>query len=257
MNPSEPILPETQEYATSLAAPPSGLFASEAILKNMFRIQTCYRGDRCTGMTLTLADDRVEVLGQWFECIGRHELLFDSTIDGIFKGLRFELCGSPYSTVVRKVTLLTTEMSINYAEDLVQDAKYHVSIVSLIVWIFNFDAFRILSYGYTQHCQTRLLSGGNDVVLMLPGFRPLVRKIIVAALRTYLCRLVIFCCLLLPILLSRRYLVAIFCFECVFRRAKFMLDPFESNGFITLLILFILFITIILLLLHCLPLPLI
>lgn len=98
----------------------------------MFRIQACYLGDRCTGITLTLTDDRVEVLGQWFECTGRHDLLFDVTRDGIFTGLRFELCGLPYSTVVR-VTLLTTGMSINYARDLVQDAKYDVSIVTLMV----------------------------------------------------------------------------------------------------------------------------
>jgi hypothetical protein len=133
INPSQPILPETQEYATYLAAPPSGLFASKVVVKNVFRIQACYRGDRCTGMTLTLTDDRVEVLGQWFECTGRHDLLFDVTRDRIFTGLRFELCGPPYSTVVRKVTLLTKEMSINYAGDLIQDAKHYVSIVTLVV----------------------------------------------------------------------------------------------------------------------------
>jgi hypothetical protein len=132
IEPSESIVPETQEYATSLAAPPSGLFASKVVVQTMSRIQTCYRGDRCTGMTLTLTNDRVEVLGQWFECTDRHDLLFDATRDGIFTGLRFELCGPPHSTVVRKVALLTTEMSISYVGDLVQDAKFDVSIITLI-----------------------------------------------------------------------------------------------------------------------------
>jgi hypothetical protein len=133
INPSQPILPETQEYTTNLAAPPMGLFASKVVVRNVSRIQACYRGDRCTGMTLTLTDDRVEVLGQWFECTGRLDLLFDVTRDKIFTGLRFELCGLPSSTVVRKVTLLTTEMGINCAGDLVRYAKYDVSIVTLLV----------------------------------------------------------------------------------------------------------------------------
>lgn len=133
ISPSLPIFPETQEYTTDLTAPPSGLFASRVVIKDVSRILACYRGDRCTGITLTSTDGGVEVLGQWFECTGRHDLLFDVTRDGIFTGLRFELCGLPYSTVVRKVTLLTTEMSINYAGNLVQDAKYHVSIVTLMV----------------------------------------------------------------------------------------------------------------------------
>jgi hypothetical protein len=133
ISPSQPIFPETQGFTTNLIGPPLGLFASRVVIKDMFRIQACYRGDRCTGITLTLTDNRVEVLGQWFECTGRHDLLFDVTRDGIFTGLRFELSGLPYSAVVRKVTLLTTEMSINYAGDLIQDAKYYVSIVTLMV----------------------------------------------------------------------------------------------------------------------------
>jgi hypothetical protein len=119
INPSQAILPETQEFATRLAAPPSEVFASKVVVKNMFRIQACYQGDRCKGMTLTLTDDRVKVLGQWFECSSHHDLLFDITRNRDFTRLRFKLCGPPHRTVVRRVTLLTTEMSINYAGDLV------------------------------------------------------------------------------------------------------------------------------------------
>jgi hypothetical protein len=133
ISPSQPIFPETQEYTTNLIGPPLGLFASRVVIKDMFRIQACYRGDRCTGITLTLTDDRVEVLGQWFECTGRHVLLFDVTRDGTFTGLRFELCGLFYSAVVRKVTLLTAETSTNHAGDFVRDVKYYVSIVTLMV----------------------------------------------------------------------------------------------------------------------------
>jgi hypothetical protein len=137
IHPSQPILLETQEYATSLAAPPSGLFGSKVVVRNVFRIQTCYHGDRCTGMMLALTDGRVEVLGQWFECTGRHDIIFDANKDMIFTGLRFGLYGPPHSTVVRKVTLLTTEMSTTYAGDLVQEAKYHVSLIALLVLIIN------------------------------------------------------------------------------------------------------------------------
>lgn len=129
---SQPILQETQQYATNLAAPPSGTFASSVLVEDVFTIRTCYRGDRCTGITLTSIDGRVHVLGQWLECTGRHDVVFDMNRDGNFCGLLFELCGPPYSTVVRKVSLLTTEPSISSMGVLLQDAKDSVSTLTLM-----------------------------------------------------------------------------------------------------------------------------
>jgi uncharacterized membrane protein len=89
---------------------------------------------------------------------------------------------------------------------------------------------------------------------MLPGCRPLVRKIIVAALRIYLHRLVIFCYLFLPVLLHRRYKFAILSFKCVFRRVKGMLNWAKSNREMRALLIVLI---IILVLLHHLHLPLV
>jgi hypothetical protein len=136
---------------TSIAAPPSGTFASKVVIKDMVKIQACYRGARCTGMAFSFANNRVEILGQWFEYAGRHELLFDVISNRRFTGLRFELHGSDYNTVVRKVTSLTTETGNTHVPDMAQDAKYYVSTPILIVY-FQLTMSRILLFGYTPHC---------------------------------------------------------------------------------------------------------
>jgi hypothetical protein len=112
---------------TCLAAPMSGTFFSRVVLKDVSTIRSCYVGGRCTGLTLTFAMGIVETLGQWFECIGSHNLLFDSAANDGFQGLQFELDGQSHLAVVRRVTVLHGDNFGVYLDGTVKRAKYSVS----------------------------------------------------------------------------------------------------------------------------------
>ncbi|OAL42570.1 hypothetical protein IQ07DRAFT_340507 [Pyrenochaeta sp. DS3sAY3a] len=120
-------------YLSDLVAPPSGTFASRVVMKDIITVRACYLGDRCTGMAFTFAMDRVEILGQWFECTGHHELIFDTVSDKYLTGLQFELHGPYHEPVVRKVTLLTMETSGTSSGDIIRVAKCS----DTIVWIYS------------------------------------------------------------------------------------------------------------------------
>jgi hypothetical protein len=122
---------EIPPFSVHLTAPPSGTFASKIILKDILRIHVCYRMNHCTGMTFTFVDGKVETLGQWFECTGQHDLLFDMTINKKFTGLQFELHGESHCAVVRRVTLLGAKIGTMSSADTVLYAKSFVSIVPL------------------------------------------------------------------------------------------------------------------------------
>ena len=123
--PSHDISPS--DSLTYLTAPMAGTFFSRVVLKDVSTIRSCYVGGRCTGLTLTFAMGMVETLGQWFECTGSHNLLFDSAADDGFQGLKFELDGQSHLAVVRRVTVLHGDDSGVSLDGIVKLAKYSVS----------------------------------------------------------------------------------------------------------------------------------
>jgi hypothetical protein len=139
------------QYFTYLTAPMSGTFGSRVSIKDIATIQACYIGNRCTGLAFTFTMGRIEILGQWFECTGRHTSLFNSTRNKNFKGLRFQLHISSHITVVRSVTILHAHNHDASVEGAVMDAMYSVSPFvfptnrSLLIYL------RILSNGFTRH----------------------------------------------------------------------------------------------------------
>jgi hypothetical protein len=139
------------QYDSSLRAPPTGTFASKVVLKDIFTIRACYMSNRCTGMAFTFAMGRTEILGQWFECTGRHDLIFDTAIgDRDLLGLRFQLHGPRHKAVVRKVMLLTTEPGDVSPEEPFLDAKCPVSSFYLQAELLTNDVQDTVVWMYSE-----------------------------------------------------------------------------------------------------------
>lgn len=153
-DPSQPVCNSDQsmihqeppnQYPESLTTASTGIFDSKVTIKDIAIIRSCYIGARCTGLAFTLSNGVVEILGQWFECTGRHTLLFNRTTNQSFIGIRFHLDGAPFNAMVRNVTILYSDV---FVEGTVKDAMCFVSAFptkrprltftkDTVIWIYS------------------------------------------------------------------------------------------------------------------------
>lgn len=94
---------------------PAGIFRSQALLGDISTIKTCYVNNRCTGMAIQYADCTAEILGQWFESRGRHDVIYDIRCDTMFDKLRFWLSGAGTTVVVKSVCTVRASHNVPHS----------------------------------------------------------------------------------------------------------------------------------------------